>query len=128
MQMHNRDLDNKPFHQPRIKLETLDESYDDFEFPSYIPMEDYDDPDYMDVKPPKVDDFYINLNFPSKRAFSFDARVFFRCTLIDSIANTALSSNKSFELFQQVFFTTWAFAEALAFENTNRNITKETCL
>ena len=56
MQMHNRDLDNKPFHQPRIKLETLDESYDDFEFPSYIPMEDYDDPDYMDVKPPKVDD------------------------------------------------------------------------
>lgn len=54
MQMHNRDLDNKPFHQPRIKLETLDESYDDFEFPSYIPMEDYDDPDYMDVKPPKA--------------------------------------------------------------------------
>ena len=75
MQMHNRDLDNMPFHQPRIKLETLDESYDDFEFPSYIPMEDYDDPDYMDVKPPKVDDeiFYINLNFPSKRVFSFDA-------------------------------------------------------
>ena len=78
MQMHNRDLDNKPFHQPRIKLETLDESYDDFEFPSYIPMEDYDDPDYMDVKPPKVDYFY-------EPQFSVKARVFFRRTdLFDS--------------------------------------------